>query len=60
MDCLSTINDVELNEHCLKAKQMSEQFAMLQREGKWDLLWVALSQAKDEAEKGMFRLMVLK
>lgn len=53
---MSTINDLEVNEHCLKISQLADRLKVLQRDGRETDLFKALSDIQRAAEKGQWRL----
>lgn len=52
---MTRLNDVELNEHCLKLEQIAGELHVLLRDGKRGLLWVKLDEARDHINKAIFR-----
>ena len=51
-----TLNDLEVNECCLKIEQLTEKLKIYQRDGKEMALFMALSDIQKLAEKGCWRL----
>lgn len=53
---MSTINDLEVNEHCLKISLLADKLKVFQRDGQEMALFMALSDIQRAAEKGQWRM----